>query len=47
MKIFTVLALIALGSVASVAPAYARTHCYVINGKMTCCTELKTITTCN
>ena len=47
MKTFTVLALIALGSVASVAPAYARTHCYVIDGRMVCCVEMKTITTCS
>jgi hypothetical protein len=46
MKILT-MTLIVLGMAAAVAPAYARTHCYVINGKMTCCTELKTITTCN
>ena len=47
MKTLTVLTLVTLGSLASVAPAYARTHCYVVNGQMICCVEGKTLTTCS
>jgi len=46
MNFIKIATLAALMAVASVAPAYARMHCYFINGKQTCCTTLGNYTTC-
>jgi hypothetical protein len=39
--------LIAMTIASSIVPAYARTHCYMLNGQMICCIEGKTLTTCS
>lgn len=41
------LALAALIAAATVAPAYAGYHCYVINGKYICCNTIGSYTYCN
>ena len=39
--------LIFLSAAASVAPAYAGMHCYIIDGKSVCCNTVGMFTTCN
>jgi len=46
MKTLAILTLIAIGSAAAVAPAYARTQCATYQGQMVCCTTTGSMTTC-
>ena len=43
----TLIASLILFAAASVAPAYAGMHCYIIDGKSVCCNTVGMFTTCN